>query len=142
MTRYTYGFSRDIALPFAEAVKTVTAAIQAEGFMALPHMNSRANSNSQAADPHLVYTVLEICDPLLMERIIAVSPDLGLAFVCKAIIRGVAPDASTVCITDPYQFLGSSVQRDSRAASLIEELNSRLWSVYLHTVLTAAGFAF
>ncbi|MBI3960628.1 MAG: hypothetical protein HY328_17605 [Chloroflexi bacterium] len=134
MTRYTFGFSRDIAIPFPDAVSATAAALQAEGFHVTQLGEPEAYANGKAAQP--AYAILDACDPALLKHSISTRPDLSLMTTCRAVICSNGTGA-TLCISDPYQTLGKSAQTPS-LAGIVQELNGRLWSAYLRVVLAAA----
>ena len=129
MTRYTIGFSRDMELPFAEAVETTAAALRAEGFTVFPLIHpAQAARNGRGTQE---YAVMDVCDPALLEQALKVRPDFALQAACRAVVhrRGAG---STVCITDPCQSVGAAM-----LPAVIDKLNGRLWSAYLRVVAAA-----
>ena len=138
MARYTYGFSRDIDIPFSDAIKVTAQALQAEGFSVTQIDKPKPQTNGKV-EP-FVYAILDACDLALFEKSISFRPDLGLLTTCRAVIcaneKGI-----TLCISDPYQTLGQAGGMPP-LDGIIEELNGRLWSVYLRVILsTVAGSA-
>lgn len=130
MTRYAYGFSRDVELPFAEAVEKTATALQAEGFTVTP-IASPANPTLNAAERQ-PYVVMDVCHPALLEQAVKERPDLALQTACRAVVRS-RGTGSTVCISDPYQSAGATA-----LPAVVADLNGRLWSAYLRVVLATA----
>ncbi len=127
MTRYTYGFSRDLDLPFVEAVERTTSALRAEGFTVTPlaHPANVASNGRGTQD----YLVMDVCDPELLEQAVQVRPDFALQASCRAVVHS-RGKGSTVCISDPYQSVGAAT-----VPAIAGDLNGRLWSAYLRVVL-------
>lgn len=128
MSRYTFGFSRDIDLPHQQAVALLCEAARQEGFTIPGRVDVQG-----AAEESGRCTVLELCDPELLAKLVGLRTDLGLIGACRAVVRS-RQGGSTICITDPYQALAPLEEKVGKN-SIMEELNRRLWNVYLQVVL-------
>ncbi|RME63414.1 MAG: DUF302 domain-containing protein [Caldilineae bacterium] len=128
MSRYTFGFSRDLDLPHEEAVTLLCEAARQEGFTIPGRVDVQGATEESGR-----CTVLELCDPLLLAKLVNLRTDLGLMGACRAVVRS-RQKGSTICITDPYQAM-APLQEKVGKNGIVEELNRRLWNVYLQVVL-------
>lgn len=130
MARYTYGFSRDLSLPYSLAVDATARALKETGFQ-ISAMTGQSEDGRR-------YTLFTILDPDLMSSALALSPDLGLGLPAHALIWEREGQTCTVCITDPYQALPGQVS-PALVSPLGQALNARLWRAYLAVTTQAAG---
>lgn len=126
----TYGFGCNLALPFAEAIPAVTAALKQEGFGVLTEIDVKATLKAKIGVDYQPYVILGACNPNLAYRGLQAEQDLGLLLPCNVIVHANADGGSTVSIVDPLQMLG--FVENPALQPIAEEANSRLRRVIEH----------
>jgi uncharacterized protein (DUF302 family) len=120
----TYGFGCRVALPFADAIAAVTAALKQEGFGVLTEIDVKATLKAKIGVDYRPYVILGACNPNLAYRGLQAEPELGLLLPCNVIVYDNGDGASTVSIVDPLQMLG--FVENPALQPVADEANSRL----------------
>ena len=119
-----YGFGCQLALPFAEAISAVTAALKQEGFGVLTEIDVKATLKAKIGVDYRPYVILGACNPNLAYRGLQAEPDLGLLLPCNVIVYDSGNGASAVSIVDPLQMLG--FVGNPALQPIADEANARL----------------
>ncbi|MDR7451318.1 MAG: DUF302 domain-containing protein [Armatimonadota bacterium] len=122
----TYGFSVKLGMPYAEAVRRVTAALKAEGFGVLTEIDVRATLKQKLDADFRNYVILGACNPPLAHRALQANLDVGLLLPCNVVVYENGP-GSVVAIVDPIAMLG--VIPDPALRPVAEEARERLQRV-------------
>ena len=114
MESITYGFGRDLSLPFADAVTQVTAALAAEGFGILTRIDVHEVLKKRLDLDLPPYVILGACNPHLASQAIAGEPQIGLLLPCNVLVKANPQGGTTVSFADPA-VMGSLTANDAMA---------------------------
>lgn len=122
-----FGFGKTVELSFGDAIETVTAELQKEGFGVLSEIDVAAKMKEKLGKDMPPYRILGACNPALAYRAIQAVEDIGLLLPCNVLVR--EDDAGTVHIDfmDPKSVL--SLVDDPGVAPLADEVKAKLQRV-------------
>jgi uncharacterized protein (DUF302 family) len=81
-----YGFTKELALPFADAVKAVTEALKKEGFGILTTIDVREKFKEKLGVDFPNYVILGACNPPNAHKAILAEEYIGLMLPCNVIV--------------------------------------------------------
>ncbi|MDH4069666.1 MAG: DUF302 domain-containing protein [Ignavibacteria bacterium] len=84
MTRY--GISRELPIPFDEAVAAVTARLQEEGFGVLTSIDISETLRRKLNVEFKRYTILGACNPHFAHMALQAEEEIGLLLPCNVIV--------------------------------------------------------
>jgi len=123
-TNSNFGFGKTIDLSFVDALETVTAELEKEGFGVLSEIDVSAKMKAKLGKDMPPYRILGACNPALAYQAITAVEDIGLLLPCNVLVR--EDDAGTVHVDfmDPQSVL--SLVDDPGIAPLASEVKARL----------------
>jgi len=86
METTNYGFTKIVALPFAEAVVAVKAALAKEGFGQLTEIDVQAKLKEKLGMDMEPYLILGMCNPKLAHQALQIETEIGLLLPCNVIV--------------------------------------------------------
>jgi len=124
----SYGITKQVSLPYAEAVAATRAALADEGFGVLTEIDVKATFKNKLDVDFRPYIILGACNPALAHQALSEDTDIGLLLPCNVVVyQGDDPDESIVTAIDPVVQLGVT-GKDERVP-LAEEVKNRLLRV-------------
>ena len=81
-----YGYSKVIALPFAEAVTKITEVLATEGFGVLSTIDVKATMKKKLDLEYENYTILGACNPQFAHQALEAEKEIGLLLPCNVIV--------------------------------------------------------
>jgi len=81
-----YGYSKVVAIPFAEAVIKVTEVLAKEGFGVLTTIDVKATMKNKLDLDYENYTILGACNPEFAHKALEVEKEIGLLLPCNVIV--------------------------------------------------------
>ena len=128
LEKVSYGMSTQVALPYEQAIETVTAALKAEGFGVLTTIDVKATLKQKLDVDFDRYVILGACNPKLAHRALSAERTIGLLLPCNVIVyEAGASGKSTISIVDPIAMLG--VAAEPALQQVAEEARSKLQRV-------------
>jgi uncharacterized protein (DUF302 family) len=122
MSGYTFG--RPVALPFAQAVERITAALASEGFGVLTDIDVAATLKAKLGQDIPPYRILGACNPGFAHRALAVEPRIGALLPCNVVVRQDSEGTVHVEFMDPQAVMG--LVNHPEVAAVAGEVRSRL----------------
>ncbi|MBW7884402.1 MAG: DUF302 domain-containing protein [Caldilineaceae bacterium] len=129
------GFCRDLSTPYAETVERVLRALHKEGFQVLAEVDIKRALEPALDGGYEHASLLTVANPELARSLLEVDGDLSLMLPCSVVVSANGSSGSRIRITDPIHALGAVAH--PRVKPLADELNRRLWRVYLDVVVVA-----
>lgn len=123
----SFGFGKQVALEFDDAIDAVTRELQKEGFGVLSDIDVAAKMKEKLDKDMPPYRILGACNPPLAYKAISAVEDIGLLLPCNVLVREDAAGDVHVDFMDPASVL--SLVDDPGIAPLAEEVQSKLKKV-------------
>ncbi len=122
----TYGFGRQVNLPYQEAVERAKLALKDEGFGVLCEIDVKKTMKEKLGADFRPYVILGACNPPLAHQALLAELDLGLLLPCNVVVYEV-DGGSMVAAMDPEPVL--SLVGNPRLAPIAQEVKKRLQRV-------------
>jgi len=108
-------FEESIVLsePFPQAVDSVKAALQAEGFGVLTEIDVQATLLAKIGKPMEPYLIIGACNPAIASRALDIDPQVGVLLPCNVVVRQ-TPAGVLVEALDPGVLLSLSGNEHAR----------------------------
>ena len=119
-----FGFGKTVDQSFDDAIETVPAELQKEGFGVLSEIDVSAKMKDKLGKDMPPYRILGACNPALAYQAIQAVEDIGLLLPCNVLVR--EDDAGTVHVDfmDPQSVL--SLVDDPGVTPLASEVKTKL----------------
>jgi uncharacterized protein (DUF302 family) len=108
-----YGYSREVALPYEEAVARVTETLKEQGFGILTEIDVKATLKKKLDKDFTKYVILGACNPNLAFRALSGEIDIGLLLPCNVTVYERPGDGKTVVsVLDPETMVSLTQRED------------------------------
>ncbi len=122
-----FGFGKTVELSFDDAIESVTAELQKEGFGVLSDIDVAAKMKEKLDKDMPRYRILGACNPPLAFQAISAVEDIGLLLPCNVLVREDSEGQVHVDFMDPESVL--SLVNDPGVEPLATEVKGRLQRV-------------
>lgn len=122
-----FGFGKSVELSFEDAIKTVTAELEKEGFGVLSEIDVAAKMKAKLGKDMPPYRILGACNPSLAYQAIQAVEDIGLLLPCNVLVREDQAGIVHVDFMDPKSVL--SLVDKPGIAPLADEVKKKLQRV-------------
>lgn len=101
----SFGFGKMVELSFDNAIETVTAELEKEGFGVLSDIDVAAKMKAKLGKDMPRYRILGACNPGIAYQAIQAVEDIGLLLPCNVLVRETAEGEVHVDFMDPQSVL-------------------------------------
>ncbi len=122
-----FGFGKTVELSFDDAIESVTAELQKEGFGVLSDIDVAAKMKEKLDKDMPRYRILGACSPPHAFQAISAVEDIGLLMPCNVVVREDKEGGVHVDFMDPESVF--SLVNDPGVEPLAAEVKSRLQQV-------------
>ena len=100
-----YGFTKQLSIPFEEAIEVVTEALKKEGFGILTEINVKEKFKEKLGIDFKKYVILGACNPSNAHKAILAEENIGLMLPCNVIVYE-KEDRTVLSIIKPSTAMG------------------------------------
>lgn len=122
----SYGFRREVAVPFHEAVERTRTALACEGFGVLCEIDIKDQLKEKLGVDFRNYVILGACNPPLAFEALQEELDLGLLLPCNVVVYDDG-DKTIVSVIDAARMM--SVVGNERLNKTAQAVNEKLQRV-------------
>ncbi len=123
----TYGFKKEVDLPFSQAVELVTEELKKKGFGILTKIDVKEKFKEKLGIDFKNYVILGACNPALAHKAIEAEEDIGLLLPCNVVLY--EKDGKTVLdIIKPSTAMG--MIENETLGQIAAEVEAKLKKVY------------
>jgi len=97
----SYHFSKNLDVPFDQAVARVTEALRREGFGVLTGIDVSATMKAKLGEEFRPYRILGACNPQLAHRALQLEDKIGTMLPCNVIVQQHEGGGVEVSAVDP-----------------------------------------
>ena len=123
----SYGFRKEIDLPFDRAVETVTEELKKQGFGIMTKIDAKEKFKAKLGIDFKDYVILGACSPSHAHQAILEEEDIGLLLPCNVIVYE-QEDKTVVSIIKPTTGMGMIDNEALRQIAL--EVEAKLKRVF------------
>ncbi len=100
-----YGFTKQLSIPFEEAIEEVTEALKKEGFGILTEIDVKEKFKEKLGIDFKKYVILGACNPSNAHKAILAEENIGLMLPCNVIVYEKG-DRTVLSIIKPSTAMG------------------------------------
>lgn len=82
----SYGFKKEISIPFEKAEEAVTQELKKQGFGILTRIDAKEKFKEKLGIDFKNYVILGACNPSLAHKAILAEEDIGLMLPCNVLV--------------------------------------------------------
>ena len=116
-----YGFTREIDLPFEEAIEMVTDELKKEDFGILTRIDAKEKFKEKLGIDFKKYVILGACNPSNAHKAIIAEENIGLMLPCNVIVyeRG---SKTVISIIKPTVVMGMIDNEELKQIAILVEI--------------------
>jgi uncharacterized protein (DUF302 family) len=122
-----YGFSKQVEMPYEEAIEKVTGELKKEGFGVLTTIDVKDTLKQKINVDFHKYIILGACNPTLAHRGLTAEENLGLLLPCNVVVYE-NNNKTTVSVFDPQ--IMSEIIENEEIHSVANEVQAKLKRVF------------
>lgn len=122
-----YYFSKNLAVPFAEAVDLVTRKLASKGFAVLTRIDVQQTMRVKLGEEFRPYVILGACNAHFAWRALQAEDKIGALLPCNVIVSELAPGRAEIAAADPLVAMGAI--DNPRLAAVAEDVRELLRDV-------------
>lgn len=124
-----YGFSRTLDVPYEEAVKKTTAALQQEGFGVLCEIDIKEKLKEKLGIDFRRYVILGACNPPLAYKTLQEEINIGLLLPCNVVVYEADEVGKSIVAAVDAKAMLSVVGTNPTLDAVATEVNEKLQRV-------------
>ena len=97
----TYYFSKTLSVPFDEAVRRTTEALQREGFGIITEIDVKQTLHAKLGIEFRNYRIFGACNPKLAHEALQLEDKIGTMLPCNVVVQEIAGNQTEVAAIDP-----------------------------------------
>lgn len=123
VTQTAYGLSKELDMPYDDALERVKDALKSEGFGVLTEIDMQATLKEKLQVDFRKYQIIGACNPPLAHKALQAELQIGLLLPCNVIVYE-ENDGTTVAAFDPVAAMG--LAQNSDLEDIAREAKARL----------------
>jgi uncharacterized protein (DUF302 family) len=125
----TYYFSKQLQMPFEQAIQHVTAALATKGFGVLTTIDVQATMKKKLGVEFRPYTILGACNPEFAHEALKNEDNIGTMLPCNVVVQQFSQGTVNVSAVDPVASM--MAVENPKLASIASEVRDALKQVAL-----------
>ena len=123
VTQNAYGLSKELDMPFDDALERVKDALKSEGFGVLTEIDMQATLKQKLQVDFRKYQIIGACNPPLAHKALQAELQVGLLLPCNVIVYE-ENGGTTVAAFDPVAAMG--LAQNAELEDVAREAKARL----------------
>ena len=123
----TYYFSKQLEMPFDQAIHHVTEALAAKGFGVLSTIDVQATMKKKLNVEFRPYTILGACNPEFAHKALQSEDMIGTMLPCNVVVQEMSKGSVEVSAVDPVASM--TAVRNPKLATIAGEVRDLLKQV-------------
>ncbi len=123
----TYYFSKQLEMPFDQAIKHVTEALAAKGFGVLSTIDVQATMKKKLNVEFRPYTILGACNPEFAHKALQSDDMIGTMLPCNVVVQEMSKGSVEVSAVDPVASM--TAVKNPKLATIAGEVRDLLKQV-------------
>jgi uncharacterized protein (DUF302 family) len=123
----SYGFTKEVYMPFEETIKIVTEKLKKEGFGILTRIDVKDKFKEKLDIDFKNYVILGACNPPSAHKAILTEENIGLMLPCNVIVYE-SGDKTTISIIKPT--IAMSMIDNEELKQIAEDIEKKLKHVF------------
>lgn len=123
----TYYFSKQLEMPFDQAINRVTEALAAKGFGVLSTIDVQATMRKKLNVEFRPYTILGACNPEFAHKALQSEDMIGTMLPCNVVVQEMSKDLVEVSAVDPVASM--TAVKNPKLATIAGEVRDLLKQV-------------
>ena len=126
VNKLKYGFAREVAVPFDQAVDRAREDLKTEGFGILSEIRMDDKFKEKLGVDFRKYVILGACNPPLAYRTVQEDMNIGLLLPCNVVVYEADDPAGSVVAAVDAKAMMSIVGDSAEINGVAEEVNQKL----------------